>query len=399
MNSTVRSLLLTDVFLPHAGGSRMYYYHLYKGWAPDQVTILTKRIPGWQEFDDRESNEYFHIIRRFKPLRNWKYAELPQALGPLAQAFFRVSTQPVDVLHCGDLFPAGVIAMCLKQVFGLPYIAYCYGEEITQTARQRFQPRIRNRIYRSADVVIACTEFSRRLLREIGVADERIRTITPGVECREFTPAPADPGLVARYALQNAFVLLTVARLVARKGHDMVMQAVARLRGEFPQVRYVIVGSGPEENGLRQLAAELGISDRVVFAGFVPQEQLANYYRLGDVMVMPNRVQACDLEGFGLTFLEANAVGKPVIGGRTGGAAEAVSEGVSGVLVDPTDIEQLTAAIRDFILHPRKAEAMGMAGLQRARLNFDWKVRAHELRTITRNLAAARFAQAGETLA
>src|SRR5208337_1142465 len=168
--------------------------------------------------------------------------------------------------------------------------------------------------------------------------------------------------------------------LVPRKGHDMVLHAVARLVHEFPTLKYLIVGCGVEETKLRLLAGQLGISERVIFAGFVPQEQLPKYYRLCHVMVMPNRDEAGDKEGFGMTFLEANSTGKPVIAGMSGGASEAVSDGVTGLIVDPTNLEQITAAIRNLLLQPAMAEAMGSAGMKRARAQFDWKLRSAELR-------------------
>jgi phosphatidylinositol alpha-1,6-mannosyltransferase len=383
----IHSLLLAEFYLPHRGGSRSYYDHVYRGWEPDRITLLTKKVPGWQEFDSRESNEYFRIIRRFAPLETCRYQELPKVALPFLQALAWSVIRPVDVVHCGDLFPCAGIALALKRIFGLPYIAYSHGEDITLTARYRYQPRIRNYLYQGADAVITSSENARRMLLEIGLPPDRVHAITPGVDCTEFSPAPKDAGLLVRYALQDKFVVLTVARLVARKGHDMVMRAVAKLANDFPQLRYLIVGRGPEEEKLRQLAGELGISERVVFAGFVPQEQLPAFYRLGDVMAMPNRECNGDMEGFGMTFLEANAVGRPVIGGLSGGTDESIADGVSGLRVEPTDVEELTAAIYSLVSQPQKAEAMGAAGLQRVRTQFDWKPRTERVRQITRELA------------
>ena len=366
----------------------MYYYHLYRDWAPDRVTVLTKKTQNWQEFDQRESTEYFKIIRRFKPLRTTKYWELPKAALPLLQAFVRTMFGHVDVVACGDLFPQGPIAVLLKRTFGLPYIVHCHGDDFLQAGRFHHQLRVRNIIYRAADMVIANSEFTRKLLLETGIPDYRIRKITPGVDCSEFAPSPTDPDLVARFNLEGALVLLTVARLIPRKGHDMVLRAVAKLGHEFPRLRYLIVGCGPEKPKLRQLAGDLGISERVTFAGFVSQDQLPDYYRLSYAMVMPNREQAGDIEGFGMTFLESSAAGKPVIAGMSGGASEAVSDGVTGLIVDPTNLDQVTAAIRNLLVQPRMAEAMGAAGRQRARTQFDWKLRSAELREITRAVAA-----------
>jgi len=394
-NPASHSLLLAERFLPHAGGSRVYYYHLMRNWEPDRVTVFTKKTPGWEEFDREESTEHFHILRKFAPMPSLKYKDLPKAILPMLQACVLASRRAVDVVHCGDLFPCGVSALFLKRSLGIPFVTYCHGEDITLTERSRFQPGLRTHIYMSADVVIANSDSSRRLLRKIGVPDERIRKITPGVDFDVFRPAPRSARLIARYGLYGFSVLLTVARLVPRKGHDMVMQSVARLRRDFPRLKYLIVGKGPEEPRLRQLAAELNIEQNVVFAGLVPQQELADHYRLADVMVMPNRAENGDMEGFGMTFLEASATGKPVVGGRSGGAAEAVSDGITGTLVDPNDVEDLTAAIHELLSQPRRAATMGKAGLDRARSEFNWETRAQELQLITRNVAAGRRKRKG----
>jgi len=366
-----------------------------RNWEPDRVTVLTKKTPGWEEFDRKESNEHFRIVRKFVPMPSLKYKDMPKAILPMLHACVLVSRRAVDVVHSGDLFPCGVNALFLKRSLGIPYIAYCHGEDITLTARFRFQPGLRTHIYMSADMVIANSDSSRRLLRKIGVPDERIRKITPGVDFNVFRPAPRSAELIARYGLDRCSVLLTVARLVPRKGHDTVMQSVVRLRKDFPRLKYLIVGKGPEEPRLRQLAAELGIAQNVVFAGLVPQHELADHYRLADVMVMPNRAENGDMEGFGMAFLEASATGKPVIGGRSGGASEAVRDGITGTLVDPDDVEDLTAAIHALLSQPRLAETMGKAGLDRARSDFNWETRAEELRHITRDVAVGRKKRRG----
>jgi phosphatidylinositol alpha-1,6-mannosyltransferase len=311
-------------------------------------------------------------------------------VAPLFQAVARAQWQRVDVVHCGDLFPQGLIALFLKRVGGFPYVAFCHGEEIAQTDRFRYQPSIRNRIYLSADAVIANADYARNRLLKIGVASDRIHKITPGVDCDVFSPGHPDSALQDRFGLRNRFVLLTVARLVPRKGHDMVLKAIAKLAGQFPLIRYLIIGRGPEELKLRQLAADMGIAEKVVFAGFIPDSQLPACYRLSDLVVMPNREHNGDLEGFGITFLEASATAKPVIAGESGGAPEAVAQGVSGELVAPTNLERLVAVIRSFLVDRGKAESMGMAGLQRARAEFDWKKRAQELRSITRSVAGRK---------
>jgi phosphatidylinositol alpha-1,6-mannosyltransferase len=384
----MRILLITDYYLPHAGGARVYYHNMYRSlWRElgDDVTILTKKVPGWRDFDRAESGPGLRIIRRFTPLPSWKYWELPKAALPLAGAIGQLIRRRPDIIHFGDLYPPGMICLWIKKTFGIPYIGYCHGEEITQTELRRYQPRVRDAIYRNANLVVAASAYARAQLLRIGIPDAQIRTITPGVDYERFRSQPRVQDLVRRCGAQDKRVLLTVARLVPRKGHLAVMQAVARLRAELPDIRYMIVGTGSAEAALRTAAAEYGIADAVHFTGFVPEADLPGYYNLCDVFVMPNYEEAAtgDIEGFGMVFLEANAAGKPVIGGRSGGTAEAIVEGITGFRVDPADTGELTARIRELLASPALRERMGNQGQARSRAMFSWANRAQMLHALS----------------
>jgi phosphatidylinositol alpha-1,6-mannosyltransferase len=388
----MRILLMTDSFLPHAGGSRVYYHNIYKSWVqqfPDQVTILTKKVGDWKEFDRREASKSLEIIRRFHPLPNLKAYQLPKIIFPALDALRIWRWQQPDMIHAGDLYPPGVIALALKRWLGLPYLIYCHGEEITQTERYRYQPRVRNVIYKEANVVVAACEFARNHLVRLGIPEGRICKITPGVDYEEFAPRSPDPELLDRFSLRGKKVLLTVSRLWPRKGHEAVMRAMVRILPEVPDVQYLIVGKGPEEGKLRQLASELGLTDQIVFVGFVPQEKLSDFYNLCDVFVMANREEeeSGDMEGFGMVFLEANAAGKPVIGGRSGGTSDSVLDGVTGLLVNPESVDEIAGALKRLLTDPALRRKLGEAGLARARREFGWKEKARTLRQVSQGAA------------
>lgn len=397
-----RVLLLTDSFLPHAGGSREYYNNIYRNLVDlgdSEVTILTKKIPGWEEFDRLASTECFQIKRRYRPLGSWKYQELPKALGPFLDTSWHALRYAPAIIHAGDLYPPGVIAMIIKKIIGLPYIVYCHGEEVTQTESYRYQPRVRNRIYRSADAVVANSEFARQNLLRIGVSAERIQKITPGVECARFCPSAPSEELVARYGLKGKLVILTVARLIPRKGHRIALEAFANVANEFPSAHYLIVGTGPEEPRLRQMVRDSDLNDRVTFAGHVSAHELPDIYNICDIMLMPNRQEeGGDVEGFGIVFLEANAVGKPVIGGRTGGTTEAIVNEVTGFLVDPDNAQEIAGILRRLLSNRTLREKLGEAGALRARSDFSWKTRAEILRRVNRNILDRGAKNAGSDL-
>jgi len=382
----IRMLFLADNFLPHAGGSRVYYHNLLKHLVaqfPDEVTVLTKKVAGWEEFDRRESTETLRIVRRFRPLPNLKYQHLPKGIFPFWEASQLARGRGFDLVLCGDLYPPGVVGLGLKRLFRTPYLSFSHGEEITQTDRYRYQPMVRNRIFNGAEAVIAACEFAGQNLIRIGVPQAKIHKITPGVDADRFVPRPPRPELVREYGLQDKRVILTVARLCRRKGHDVTLRAVARILSDLPDVRYLIVGTGPEEGRLRTLAAELGIDAAVTFVGYVPDDRLCDYYNLCDVFVMPNRQEEDgDIEGFGMIFIEANACGRAVIGGRSGGTADAVQHGVSGFLVDPLDLDELTATLKLLLANAELRQKLGLAGLRRARAEFGWQSRARMLRQV-----------------
>jgi phosphatidylinositol alpha-1,6-mannosyltransferase len=169
-------------------------------------------------------------------------------------------------------------------------------------------------------------------------------------------------------------IILSVGNLVPRKGHDMVIQALPKLRQSVPDVTYLIVGQGSYRIQLENLALSLGVRDRVIFGGCVSTQDLPDIYALSDVFVMPSREQleACDVEGFGLVFLEASACAKPVVGGRSGGIPDAISDGVTGLLVNPHDPEDIANALGQLLTNNDLAIRLGQQGRSWVIKYFDW---------------------------
>lgn len=398
----IHHLVTADSYLPHSGGSRVYYAALYKnlvGQYPDTVTLLTKKVPGWREFDRGERSDNFRIRRRFRPLPNWKYWQWPKALPQLVHAASTAMTGHYDCLHCGDLFPQALNGVALRKMFKLPLLIYCHGDEISQTDQRRYQPRVRNFIYRHADAIVAANQFACDGLQRIGIPAERIHKLTPGVNFERFQPRSRRADLIDRYGLQGKKVMLTVARLVPRKGHKIVLQALPKVLAEVPDVKYLIAGEGPEKERLQALVRELGVQEAVIFVGDVAHDQICDFYNLCDVFIMVNRLDAGgDVESFGMVFTEANAVGKPVIGGRSGGTAEAIIQSQTGFLVDPDSAEEVAGRLLLLFKNEQLSQRMGAVGLERARLEFNWSTRAHALRQISAEMILrAREAVHSET--
>jgi phosphatidylinositol alpha-1,6-mannosyltransferase len=173
---------------------------------------------------------------------------------------------------------------------------------------------------------------------------------------------------------EKAKIILTLARVVERKAHDTVIRALPAVLAEFPDTHYLI--AGPEEprwgQRLRELVRELGLSARVHFIGFIPDSNLADWYRATDVYVMPSRGGGEDSEGFGITFLEAGACCVPVIGTDSGGIPDAVIHGETGLLVPPDDPDALAVAIKRILGDPDLSKRLGLAARSRIQHELTW---------------------------
>jgi phosphatidylinositol alpha-1,6-mannosyltransferase len=229
-------------------------------------------------------------------------------------------------------------------------------------------------VYRGAEVVFANSANTRRMLLDLGIAPDRLEIVYPGVDTQRFRPDVDGTGIRRRLAPNGELVLLSVGRHQTRKGHDLMIQAVARLtRQQHRSLRYVIVGDGQERPRLEALVDQCGVRDSVTFVGEVPADELPRYFAACDIFVLPNRIEQNDVEGFGIVFLEAAASGKPAVGGNTGGVPEAVADGVTGLLVSGTDVEQLAATVARLIDSESLRRGLGEAGRARAVREFSWE--------------------------
>jgi phosphatidylinositol alpha-1,6-mannosyltransferase len=262
----------------------------------------------------------------------------------------------------------------LHRWFKLPFIVLAHGNEILSVMSERYEASLR--ALRIANRVVAVSRFTAKLTEDAGADPRRIELVHPGCDTRFFRPVPVRMELRQKFlGNRQARVILTVGNLVARKGHDMVIRALPFLSKRVPDVCYLIVGDGPNRNNLENLAKSLGVDDRVVFAGNVAKEQLPEVYALSDLFVMVSRERSeeNDVEGFGLVFLEANACAKPVVAGRSGGVPDAVVDGVTGLLVDPQNVEAIALALEKVLTNDNLGRQLGEQGRSRTMRDFRWR--------------------------
>ncbi|MDR7415105.1 MAG: glycosyltransferase family 4 protein [Armatimonadota bacterium] len=367
----MRGLFLTNDFPPMVGGEARLYAHICRAVPPDRVMVLAPHLPDDVLFD---LHEHYPIVRVRVPTSPHPAARMVQIGRMLLAARQLVRSDDIRVLHIGHLY-LGIVGLLLRRWHRIPYVLYLHGGEMAPYMRSRAVRRLARGVVEGAILVVANSRFTLDHYGALGMRPRRTEVLPPVADTRRFRPDLDPRSVRERYGLRDCRVVLTVGRLVPRKGHDLVIRALAALGEELGPVRYVIAGTGPEEDRLRRLAEELGVGGRVIFAGYVPEEDLPGLYAACEVFVMPSRtLKARDgIEGFGTVFLEAGACGKPVIGGKSGGVAEAVEDGVTGWLVDPEDPGELVRALGRLLRDPELRRRMGEAGRARAeRMEAAW---------------------------
>jgi phosphatidylinositol alpha-1,6-mannosyltransferase len=297
---------------------------------------------------------------------------------PLVDA---VRTWRPAVLQAGHVYLAPLARLVARRL-GRPYVVYLHGQEVWRGGRRvgvaMLDGQLRGGTLRDADALFAAGTFSSGLAQDWGVPLERIVRVPFGATPVEASGPP--PG-GAR--------LLSVCRLVPRKGVDTVLRALARIAPTHPNVSYTVVGTGPDEPRLRALASELGVAGRVCFRGRVDDATLQREYANCDLFVLTcRRTEDGSVEGYGLVYFEAAAWGRPVLAGRSGGEVDAVVDGETGRLVDGSSVDAVADAAIKLLSDPERLRQLGEAGRQRVQTTHNWTRAAEVVDATLARLAA-----------
>ena len=375
-----KTLLITNDFPPVVSGISTVFYQVWKRMDPEKHWILTPNVEGGKEFD---SGKNLKVIRHPALRGKSSFSKIINSLIQFGYAKALVMFSGIKIIHAGQIWISGTIAFLLKVFFKRKYFLWVYGGETTPVyMKNALTTYWAKKLLNNADKIVTNSKFCQKEFLDYGFPEEHCPIILPGVDVSVFTPGEAPKELIQKWNPDGKKILLTVARVSERKGHDLVIRSLPKILESFPDVLYLIVGKGPDTERLRKLADDLGISDSVKFCGFVPDEDLPDYYRMSDIYVMPNREifdTTDSIEGFGISFVEASSCGKPVIGGKSGGAVEAVADGVSGYLVDPESVDEFTSAVLRLLSDQNLLKKIGDDGRKRAVEEMDWSSRADKL--------------------
>jgi phosphatidylinositol alpha-1,6-mannosyltransferase len=389
-------LLVTNLFPPAIGGSSQVYAAL-ASFSNGGIAVLTssydyetgRERENWRQLD-RQAAYRVHRLKCVRPFfrsaftgfkLSYRMHELVIAVKLIAAVMFYSWRYRVAAVCIADDETVGWLVVLVKYVLRRRALIYCHGDDLQggkdAVARRR-------RWLRLTDTVVAANRYSSNLLTTVfGVPADLVAVIPNGVDLAEFYPQDAPALLIQKYGLSDRKVLLTVTRLVPRKGVDAVLKALPGVARRFANVIYLIVGDGPQFAQLQTMARDLGIAELVRFVGRVAHGEMRNFYNAADLVLLPNRAQQGESDGLPLVFLEANACAKPVIGGNAGGTAEIISNGVNGLIVDGGNSAEIETAICRLLDDDDRRRSMGQKGFLMAR-SWGWETRVQHFMDLCR---------------
>ncbi|HWD08928.1 MAG TPA: glycosyltransferase family 4 protein [Actinomycetota bacterium] len=360
-------LEITNDFPPTMGGIENYIYSIVRRFKPDDVVVLT-RLGGRPEEAAAVDATLSAQVRR-EPVRR-----LLPTHRVAEQALQLLNEQHFDIVHFASPLPLAALGPRLHRETGVPYAVSVHGGEFV--AGVRLARPVIERALGDAAVALPVSSFTESAVRRLLGHPPPTVLVPPGVDTDQFAPgvAPAFSG--------GGPVILTVCRLIRRKGPATLIAALPRVLERHPDAVLAIAGDGPDRRRLEHAAAAGAVSCSVRFLGAKPWSALGGYYAAADVFALPTRERfgGLETEGFPLVYLEAASAGLPVIAGAAGGVRDAVVEGETGVIVDGRNPAETAAAIIALLDDPARARAMGEAGRRRVLDDFSWEQAAGRFR-------------------
>ncbi len=369
----MRLILVTQDFPPDVGGTQTYAFELANWLAAhcDDFAVLAPLIPGCTAIDARLPYDIIRVPATYNTL-GLKAAPILTELAndrdfdttfhvqwqTLVSSAYAISRSPVQHVY---------VAAHGRELLLQPFPLF-----------KGLYNKLRKRLLGIADLAFPVSRYTSDLLKTLGVSADRNHVIPNGVNSERFVPGPSDE-LNVQLGINERPVILTVCRLVQRKGIDTVLSALPAVIEAVPDVLYVVGGRGPDQERLEKLSSDLGISNHVLFAGYISDEDLPAYYNLCDVFTMPAHHQPPDVEGFGLVFLEAGASGKACIGSTAGGIPDAIEDGETGLLIPPGDSTQLSEKLIFLLKNPNAAARIGTQARLMATTEATWDSRANSM--------------------
>jgi phosphatidylinositol alpha-1,6-mannosyltransferase len=363
-----RVLLVTNDFPPRRGGIQSYLEELVRrivSIGSHAVTVYAPQWKGAEAFDARAAG--YQVVRHPGTLM------LP---GPAVDIRMRslIAAYDIDTVWFGAAAPLALLADRARRAGAIRVLASTHGHEVGWSMLPVARSVLR-RIGDSTDVVTFVSRYTRARFASAFGPQAALEYLPPGVDTDRFRPDPASRAeMRSHYRLGLRPTVVCLSRLVPRKGQDILIRALPRIRQRVEGAALVIVGGGPYLSALRRLAEGCGVAENVIFTGPVSGAELPAHHAMADVFAMPCRTRGAglDVEGLGIVFLEASATGVPVVAGCSGGAPETVRQNITGCVVDGRSVDQVADAVGGLLADRDRAAAMGTAGRNWVTENWRW---------------------------
>ncbi|MEK7557778.1 MAG: glycosyltransferase family 4 protein [Patescibacteria group bacterium] len=348
----MKTLLFTLEYPPWHGGIANYYGNLVKYWPKlSEIFVLDKKsglINHW----------FFAFLKLWKTIKQKK----------------------INYILVGQILPLGTATYLISKIIKIKYAVFFHGMDFSFAIQKTKKRWLIKRILKNSDRIICCNSYVADLVKKFyPEIKNKVIVVNSGVEINYQLSITNYELLKTKYGFKNKIVLLSIGRLVKRKGVLEVIESLPEVFKKVPNLVYVIVGSGVEINNLQAKISELKLSDKVIIITNVDDQEKNNWLNLCDIFIMPARNINGDFEGFGIVYLEANMAGKPVIAGNSGGVKDAVIDNFNGLLVDSENLDQIANAIIKLAKDLSLRQKLGEQGRQRAIKDFNWQKQTNKI--------------------
>ena len=350
-------LLVTNDLGPRAGGIESFVLSLVERVPKGCLIIYTSTQKGSAPFDAQ-------LLERFGAVVIRDRAKILLPTPRVNRRAVKILKQyQIKTVWFGAAAPLALMAKQLRTSGATNIVALSHGHEIWW-AKIPVLKQLLRKIIKDVDHLGYLGQFTKSEIAKASNQIDKFAQIAPGIDTDHFMPKSARADLIKKYRLEDRRVIVSVGRLVHRKGQDKLIESLPKILQSFPDAVLLLVGEGPIKQMLKNTAKQLGVTNQVIFTGRVQHIDLPDYICLGEVFAMPvrSRFAGLEVEGLGIVYLEASACGLPVIVGNSGGATDAVIDGVTGALVDGIDIDQIADAVCKLLTDQSRAKAMGLAG-------------------------------------
>jgi phosphatidylinositol alpha-1,6-mannosyltransferase len=366
-----KTLFITNDFGPRAGGIETFIIGLIERLPKNSVTVYTSSQGDTSDYDAHWLRDFGVVVIRDRTKILLPSPRVTRAVRNLAKS------GEFDVACFGAALPLAVMANTLRKAGITRVVSLSHGHEVWWAKVFPFNLAVR-RVGQTLDAMSYLGDFTRRAIsRSLSpTAQKAMVHIAPGIDVSHFSPQPDSVQLRHELNLDEKKVIVSVGRLVHRKGQDRLIEALPEIKSKIPNAHLLFIGEGPHRAKLESLVKENRLEDSVTFIGRLPYKELPKYICVGDLFAMPSRSRffGLEVEGLGIVYLEASSCGLPVVAGNSGGAPDAVLDGKTGLVADGTNIHEIAVAIVSILADPKLGKEMGETGRQWILDKWSWEL-------------------------